>query len=206
MRSFRTVDRRSPIYNADGFVATFDGRPWSVEQEHAALETPPRWRTTGWWDVSATDHWIATAQIPCAVAIFRRTRSYLEGLSDLPMDAPFPAVRFGASGRGKFDLSGRSGSRDTCACWMDGICFISLTISTAIFRSSTSSDSAVAFAIAPYARRTVCPVLERPHVRVCLASRSGVACWRSVRGISRPHWRSELDLEEPLIDEIEIEG
>lgn len=42
MRSFRIVDQRSPIHNADGFAATFDGRSWSVEQEHAALETPPR--------------------------------------------------------------------------------------------------------------------------------------------------------------------
>ncbi|WP_089160210.1 histidine phosphatase family protein [Caballeronia sordidicola] len=42
MRSFRIVDQRSPIHNAGGFVATFDGRSWSVEQEHAALETPLR--------------------------------------------------------------------------------------------------------------------------------------------------------------------
>jgi probable phosphoglycerate mutase len=42
MRSFRIVDQRSPIHNADGFVATFDGRSWSVQQEHTALGTPPR--------------------------------------------------------------------------------------------------------------------------------------------------------------------
>ncbi|MBU7438723.1 histidine phosphatase family protein [Paraburkholderia fungorum] len=30
MRSFRIVDQRSPIHNADGFVATFDGWSWSV--------------------------------------------------------------------------------------------------------------------------------------------------------------------------------
>ena len=42
MRSFRIVDQRSPIHNADGFMATFDGWSWSVEQEHTALETPPR--------------------------------------------------------------------------------------------------------------------------------------------------------------------
>lgn len=42
MRSFRSVDQRSPIHNANGFVATFDGWSWSVEQEHTALETPPR--------------------------------------------------------------------------------------------------------------------------------------------------------------------
>ena len=42
MRSFRIVDQRSPINNAGGFVATFDGWSWYVEQEHCALETPPR--------------------------------------------------------------------------------------------------------------------------------------------------------------------
>ncbi|CAE6853960.1 hypothetical protein R75465_07313 [Paraburkholderia aspalathi] len=32
MRSFRIADQHSPIRNADGFVATFDGRTWAVAQ------------------------------------------------------------------------------------------------------------------------------------------------------------------------------
>ncbi|NPT42123.1 histidine phosphatase family protein [Paraburkholderia sp. 1N] len=37
MRSFRIVDQHCPIRNADGFVATFDGRSWTVEQKYTAL-------------------------------------------------------------------------------------------------------------------------------------------------------------------------
>ncbi|WP_196484762.1 histidine phosphatase family protein [Burkholderia diffusa] len=32
MRAFRLIDQRSPIHNGDGFVATFDGQLWALEQ------------------------------------------------------------------------------------------------------------------------------------------------------------------------------
>lgn len=33
MRTYRLIDQRSPIHNGDGFVATFDGRSWALEQD-----------------------------------------------------------------------------------------------------------------------------------------------------------------------------
>ncbi|WP_321901220.1 histidine phosphatase family protein [Paraburkholderia tropica] len=33
MRSFRLIDQRDPIHNGDGFVATFDGHSWLLEQD-----------------------------------------------------------------------------------------------------------------------------------------------------------------------------
>lgn len=33
MRAFRLIDQRSPMHNGDGFVATFDGWLWALEQD-----------------------------------------------------------------------------------------------------------------------------------------------------------------------------
>lgn len=33
MRAYRLIDQRSPMPNGDGFVATFDGRLWALEQD-----------------------------------------------------------------------------------------------------------------------------------------------------------------------------